>query len=174
MLRREQQLVLLGRPLALAHVGVEVVQPPFAALLARAPRDVRRDERPPLRADLADELAQEFVFLGQPRSLHRVVPNDRVPPLLARVGRPLERPTRHGGDEVVRHRGPVLGPELEDTLAQNSVLFLRPRVARCHEVVRYGPVAAGAARALRRVPCLCGGWGGGMGPAARTRTGVSG
>jgi hypothetical protein len=50
----EQPLLLAQCPRPLGDVGVEVVEPPLAALLARAPRQVARDAGPVSRAVLCD------------------------------------------------------------------------------------------------------------------------
>ena len=64
----DQAVLLLG-PLALLHLRAQVVEPTLAALLANPARQVRRDEGPPLRPQLAHRLEQQLVLALCPRPL---------------------------------------------------------------------------------------------------------
>eukprot|EP00964_Phaeocystis_antarctica_P039390 scaffold22529_cov61-Phaeocystis_antarctica.AAC.3 len=63
------QAVLLFGPFALLHLRAQVVEPTLAALLAHPARQVRRDEGPPLRAQLAHRFEQQLVLALCPRPL---------------------------------------------------------------------------------------------------------
>mmetsp|Transcript_21415 Transcript_21415/g.55102 ORF Transcript_21415/g.55102 Transcript_21415/m.55102 type:complete len:247 (-) Transcript_21415:132-872(-) len=100
-LRVEEHPVLLGGPVALFDGRVEVIEPAFAALLARAARDPRRDHRPLLGAVLSHEVAKQLVLLWQPRSLHHIILNHH-PTRLALVRGPVA-----AREHVGRDRDPV-------------------------------------------------------------------
>lgn len=65
----QDDLVLGGRPGQLADVGVQLVVPPLPALLARAARQVRREDGPLARAVALDRAQQELVLGGGPGAL---------------------------------------------------------------------------------------------------------
>mmetsp|Transcript_5253 Transcript_5253/g.15604 ORF Transcript_5253/g.15604 Transcript_5253/m.15604 type:complete len:224 (-) Transcript_5253:231-902(-) len=65
----EQGLVLLGGPVALLHLGAEVVEPALAALLARAARHVGGDEGPARGPVLAHHGYKLLVLSGSPEAL---------------------------------------------------------------------------------------------------------
>ena len=65
----QYDLVLGGRPGQLADVGVQLVVPPLPALLARAARQVRREDGPLARAVALDRAQQELVLGGGPGAL---------------------------------------------------------------------------------------------------------
>lgn len=65
----QDDLVLGGRPGQLADVGVQLVVPPFPTLLARAARQVRREDGPLARAVALDRAQQELVLGGGPGAL---------------------------------------------------------------------------------------------------------
>ena len=68
----DELAVLLAAPLLALDVGVEVVVPALAALLADATGELLRDLGPLLRAESAHELDDLGVFLLSPGTLHEL------------------------------------------------------------------------------------------------------
>jgi len=129
---RRRALLLLGWILQWRGVEVvEVVEPSFAALLAGAAGDVRRDERPVSRSELVDELAQHGVFLGEPGT-----PDGREPyglPSLRAVRRtPNGDSARARRRQMAAHVVPRLIPVAQDGFAEHRVLLLGPGHHRHH------------------------------------------
>jgi hypothetical protein len=63
----DDERVLGGGEGAVAHVRAELVAPPQAARLARAPRDAGADEGPVAGPVLPDQRRQQLVLVGAPR-----------------------------------------------------------------------------------------------------------
>lgn len=72
--------VLLQGPFALGHAWIQMIVPPFATLLADAPRQMRSNTCPILGTLLIDTLNQDAIFIFRPGgfSLVRTVPQLQV------------------------------------------------------------------------------------------------
>lgn len=82
VLNEENPLFLLA-PGGLLDLGIQVVVPPLAALLANAPGQVFRDERPLLRPVLLDQPDHHAVLFFRPRALHQLWIQHLLPPVQA-------------------------------------------------------------------------------------------
>ena len=95
----EDGAVFLQFPRFLANGGVQVIVPPFAALLADATGQVRGNFAPLLGTQFAHQIDHDPVFFFRPRALDNVV--DFLPALRTLI----RRATR----ELERHMTPVDG-----------------------------------------------------------------
>ena len=79
----DQLAVLVAAPLLALDLGVEVVVPALAALLADAPRKLLRNLGPLLSAQLADELDDLGILLRRPRAFDELGVENLLPAVQA-------------------------------------------------------------------------------------------
>ena len=116
--RLDDLAVLLGRPLVLLDVGVQVVVPALAALLTNASRKSLSDVGPVLGAVLVHVLGQLGVLLSTPGSFHHGRVEHLLPSMQALNVRSL---VQEGRDLL-----PVLGAELLHQLRQPFIFLVVP------------------------------------------------
>ena len=81
--RDDQLTVLVCAPLLALDLGVEVVVPALAALLADAARELLRNLGPLLSAQLADELDDLGILLRRPRAFDELGVENLLPAVQA-------------------------------------------------------------------------------------------
>ena len=79
----DQLAVLVAAPLLALDLGVEVVVPALAALLADAARELLRNLGPLLSAQLADELDDLGILLRRPRAFDELGVENLLPAVQA-------------------------------------------------------------------------------------------